>query len=738
MRAEPIRIIEGHRREGAHPGVVWMGEPMRPASGREGERFALVLDLGPDAPSRLYREVREVAAQTFWSTRGSVLAALRKAAVAANEALFRHNRQAEARERYRGALCCAALRAEESFAVLVGPACAGALHGGVLELHPGRETPPLGAWPFPDIAVAYIPLQSGTVLLLAAHPLHRWVAPDALQRALARETVEDILDGLEQLTGEDSLTALVVCWGEAAPTPAPMPSPPRASRLAEKIPAPSRRAPAPSPQPPAGAPPIPEEAPSPEKVYSRTTVEEETSEEQRTLYWEPEPIRRAAVSTPGERKAELGKGILAGLGGAVRALAVGARATGRALASVASNLGYGARTLFRRTLPGRERRRAVPRRTYRPPPPENSRRMAAVALSILLLVAVVTAVAWGRYGQDLERSRILSQARQHAQEAQRATDPAVARSHWEAVLAVLGDEDHPDAVALRTEARSALDRMEGVLRVPSVPLVDLGPAFTARRLVTGNGRVFLLEVQPDTRLVRRLSEGKDEILLRDPGLIDIAWNQPVQGITRKALFILSAGGKLWMYDPAWPENPRRVPFVSPPGGNEPVALSTYGDRLYLLDPVANQIWRYIPQEGGEFTRGPEPYFSAVAPRQLSIARDMAIDGNIYVLFADGTLARYLNGVPAPFAVTGIPGTTVQPVALTVDPALTDGPVYLADAAEGRIVVLRATGEFCAQLRPQTGHWEGLQALAMSETGDALYLLAGGHIHRVEIPPLLCR
>ncbi|RME33168.1 MAG: hypothetical protein D6793_10105, partial [Thermoflexia bacterium] len=710
------------------PGVVWMGEPMRPALERHGEQFALVLDLGSDAPSRLYREVREIAAQTFWSTRGSVLAALSQAAAAANEALFRHNRRVEARERYRGALCCAALRAEEAFVLLVGPACAGALSEGGLELHPGQETPPLGAWPFPDPIAVYIPFGPETVLLLAAHPIHRWVTPDALQQVLAREALEDILDGLEQLTGEDSLTALVVRWSEAAPAPAPSPRP-------------REKASTPLPSVTVLAPPPPAEA---------QALPEETYPEEAPGFY-PTPGIPATAPSPGQERApgetfiprihpagEKRPVLAAALANAAHTTAAGARRVGHALASGAASLQRGMRTLFRRTLPGRERRRVVPRRAYRPPPPENRRLMAALALFILLLVAAVTAGAWGRYGRDLAHNRMLSQARQHAQEAQRASDPAIARSHWESVLAILADDNHPDAVALRTEAQSALDRMDGILRTPSVPLEDLGPSFAARRMAVGNGWIFLLEIRADNRYLHRLSEGPDEILLNDPGLIDIAWNQPVRGLTRKALFILGTGGRLWTYDLAWPENPRRAPFVSPPGGNEPVAISTYGDRLYLLDPTANQIWRYIPREDGEFARGPEAYFAAVAPRQLAIARDMAIDGNIYVLSTDGTLARYLNGAPVPFTVAGIPGAAFRPIALAVDPALTDGPVYLADAAEGRVVVLRATGEFCAQLRPQAGTWEGIQTLALSETGDALYLLAGGRIYRVEIPSLPCR
>ncbi len=63
---------------------------MRPALERHGEQFALVPDLGSDAPSRLYREVREIAAQTFWSTRGAFWQPCVRPRPAASEALFRH------------------------------------------------------------------------------------------------------------------------------------------------------------------------------------------------------------------------------------------------------------------------------------------------------------------------------------------------------------------------------------------------------------------------------------------------------------------------------------------------------------------------------------------------------------------------------------------------------------------------------------------------------------------------
>ncbi len=191
--------------------------------------------------------------------------------------------------------------------------------------------------------------------------------------------------------------------------------------------------------------------------------------------------------------------------------------------------------------------------------------MAALALFILLLVAAVTAGAWGRYGRDLAHNRMLSQARQHAQEAQRASDPAIARSHWESVLAILADDNHPDAVALRTEAQKRAGPDGRHPAHPIRPAGGPGPLLCC----TPDGCWQWVDLSPgdcaDNRYLHRLSEGPDEILLNDPGLIDIAWNQPVRGLTRKALFILGTGGRLWTYDLAWPENPRRAPFVSPPG-----------------------------------------------------------------------------------------------------------------------------------------------------------------------------
>ncbi len=729
-----IRLTDGRRQTGGHPGTAWLTPPLHPAPGREGERFAMVLDLTGPAPSRLYREIRDAAAQAFWSTSGSPVAALRRAVIAANRALVRFNHELPPESRCVGSIACAALRADEVFLAHTGLAWSWVLSADGDEQHPDRPLSHLGSRYYAEIGLSYIPVRPGMTLLLSTQNLLRLVAPDALGRVLRREG-EDILDGLEQLAGGESLTAAVLRWTEEGPVPPPAPPSPR-----------RREVPFP-PEPPPVTPPPPEEAQAPEEMLPpeepmpREGITEEVVE--------PAVWTRAAeypFPPPSLKLPRLGEKVGAGFTAIGRGLAGGARAIGRGLVRGASAVGaglsaaavsayHGTRALFRRALPGAERRRTVGVRVPRPVPQENPRRMAALALVILILVILTTLLVWFRYGRDLRRREALSRAQEQVLAAQRAPHPELARPHWEAVLALTADDEDPEVSALHALARDALDQMDGVIRVAPTLLADLGAQVSRNRLVAWEQSVAVLEGPGQ---VRRILIGGGSEFISIPGapsLIDVTAHRSGPGQPSLGLLILGVGGRLWAYDPHWSE-PRSVALSPPPGGHDPVAIATYAGRLYLLDPAGGQIWRYVPKNG-EFGGGPEPYFSSEAP-PLTGARDMALNYSIYVLFEDGGVARYEEGRAAPFAVSGIPAPAVHFTALAVDPELEKGPIYLADGAAERIVVLREDGAFCAQLRPPGGEFQGLQALTVSQTGDSLFVLARGRIYRVTIPSLPCR
>lgn len=713
-----IRITDGRRQTGGHPGNAWLTPPLHPAPGREKERFAMVLDLTGPAPSRLYREIRDAAAQAFWSTPGSPIAALRRAVMAANRALVHFNRQLPSESRCLGSIACAALRDDDVFLVHAGAAWCRATSTEGDEQYPDRPSPPLGSRPYADVAVSYLPVRPGMTLLLSTQNLLNLAALEVLDQVLRREE-DAVLDGLEQLAGEESLTAMVLRWPEEKPVPPPAP------------PSRGRREAPPQPEVPSAPPLPPEEEAPPEEP---TPWEGIWPPEIEVSSPRPQGMSRLAGAIAAGATG-VGRGLVTGAAVVGGGLVRGASAAGRGLRAAALSAYHGARALARRTLPGAERRRTVSVRAPRSVPQENPRRMAALAILILILVILTTLIVWFRYGRDIRRREVLFRAQEYVQAAQQAPHPDLARPQWEAVLALTANSEDPEISALHSMAQNALDQMDGIVRVTPTLLADLGDGVSRNRLVAWEQSVAVLEGQ---NRVRRVLVGGGSETLSLPGsppLIDITCHQSGPGQPSLGLLILGAGGHLWAYDSHWSEA-RSVALSPAPGGHDPVAMATYYGRLYLLDPAAGQVWRYLPQNG-EFGREPEPYFSSEAPF-LTGARDMALNYSLYVLFEDGGVARYEEGTAAPFAISGIPAPEAHFVALAVDPNGENGPLYLADGAAERIVVLREDGTFCAQLRPPGREFQGLQALTVSEVGDSLFVLTRGKIYRVTIPLLPCR
>jgi len=690
VRTETLRVVDGRRVEGAPPSAAVLPPPLRRARSREEEVFILLLDLGEDAPSHLYRELREVTGQAFWSSPGSTTAALRRAVVAANQALFQANLRSKPEGRRYGGITCVAVRREEAFLAQAGPVCTCSLCGGLLERFPREELPPLGTAAHVEVRLFYLTPCRGDTLLLGSSWLSRSVSDDALRVVLAREDMEALLDGLEQVGAGGDFSALVARWlalepaGEAAPLVSAGERPAR---------------------PPAERAEVPAREPAPAR-------------------------RRPSLRLPRVPLLEW------------------LRRLGRWVAGLAAATAEWLRLLYRRMLPGRERRaRTRPRRERRPPPPENPRLMAGVAAVIPFVVAVITLVVWLTYGSTLRHSQTLAQARQHAEQAREAANPAVARAQWEYVLADLeGIEDSPEVTAMRREAQEALEALNGVVWVEPILLWDFGSGIVPRRLVAHGQSLFVLDAASSTvyqvplRGVGELAVEGEVVPFIQTGhsvagqpvgeLVDMAWAGPGGGRTADALVVLEEEGSLVVYSPGW--GLERIYLGALPARAGPVAVAAYQGRLYLLDPQTDQIWRYLP-EGGGYPNRPEPYFVISSPYPLDAAKDLAIDGNVYVLFNDGSVRKfYVGDLVSSFKVADVPDPEPAFVALAVNPMWPDGPVVLADGADERLVVVTADGAFSAQLRTRGGEFRSLQALAMDEMTDRLFILAGGRLYA--LPP----
>jgi len=369
------------------------------------------------------------------------------------------------------------------------------------------------------------------------------------------------------------------------------------------------------------------------------------------------------------------------------------------------------------------------------------------AVVIPLVVFVLVAASYKQHSTMERFQSLLSGARNEAAQAATLLDPAARRTRWvtsleqaKSALAVFPDD--AQALAARDDAQRALDQIDNVVRLSPTLLWDFrspGPYRLAAQGVNlfildrGTNRVFQLTLnesgegvaekgEPPTRAYK--SQAVNDRQVGD--LIDLVWMPIVGTRTRSSLLILDSGGLL-DYDLAW--NLRAVPLgqgAAPAGVR---AIAAFGGNLYVLDAAANQVWRYRPQGDG-YGGTPESYFET-PPGDLSSALDVAIDGSVYLLFADGHIRKFFGGVEKNFAITGLNEPLNKPVALAVDAEARQGALYVAEV--GRVAQFNPEGVFIRQFRAAGDAFDALHDLIVDERNGRLFVMSGGKLYVTRLP-----
>lgn len=749
-----LRYVDGSALETAAPLAGVLAPPAKVARGRQDERLFFFFDPTGAASLHLSRGVREVVAAAYWSTVGSVTAALRRAASLTNQYLFEHNLNSEPSKRCYGGVSCAVVRQNDLFLLQAGPVWACVLQADKLRFFPRREKlVHLGIGPVADVRLNHVFVDNGDTLLLASPTLLREAGKDGLLRVLPRDEVSNVLAGLGQSGAEVDFTALVARWQRVSTVEVPKPQKPHQARGSEAL---SR---------------VPEVSPrrrEPIEQGPQTVMEKAGSSKPAA---EKRPPGRERRMPERKRTVDVGKKLRTGLQGvahalegiwhavahalegvwhAVAAVGAGAVALGRWLIGAAA-------TTIRGMLPGERQktRRRVPRR---PPPEENRTVLISLAVAIPVLVIGIVTVAYLNFAAESRVQGVLEEAREEIALAQAAeSDPEEARGHWEAALrrietAETLQPDSSSTQALREQARHALDQLDQVRRLTLTQLVDFGSKNIDRHLVLGGQALFVLDSRDGwgARVgLERVDEGGDsqnaQVLVRigqqvegdEIGqLVDCAWTNAQGGRQSSGLLILEGDGGLVSYDPAWGSesgSPQLVRLeLSTPLPERPIAAGTYEGQFYVLDSAESggQIWRYRPQ-GNAYPRPPEPYFATLPEDGLQNAIDMAIDGHIYLLYENGTIRKFLGGELQPFEVRGIPGGLGEVAGFTVDPE-GSGSVYVVDRGNGRVVELHPDGRFKAQFRAD-GMFGALESVAVGEGSERLYVLDGGQLYAASLP-----
>ena len=152
----------------------------------------------------------------------------------------------------------------------------------------------------------------------------------------------------------------------------------------------------------------------------------------------------------------------------------------------------------------------------------------------------------------------------------------------------------------------------------------------------------------------------------------------------------------------------------------------FSSNLYLLDGTEDgQIYKYLGVKSGLSAQ--RNYLTGES-YDMSEAVSMAIDGSVWVLFADGTIVKYVRGVKDPFTIAGLDEDFAKPVKIFTSPEVEN--LYVLDQQKTRVVVIDKSGEYQAQYR-----WPGIAGvkdLVVSEDLGKIYLLTGEKVFVIEL------
>ena len=316
--------------------------------------------------------------------------------------------------------------------------------------------------------------------------------------------------------------------------------------------------------------------------------------------------------------------------------------------------------------------------------------------------------------------------------ASQTTNPDEQRGYYQEVLALAqvvetnlrpGDSD---VATYRREAQRALDNMDNIARLSATLLYEFPDTVNLSAVVLqpGNGGdLFTLDSQ--TGIVYQI--GLDErfgldtavatpILFPEQAIgshivgpvVDIFWRPEGQAVQREGLAALDANGALLSY------RPNLLDTVVASLGfavdwQQPSAITTYDERLYILDNGAEQIWKYFPV-GDQFeVIGDERTLTLGESIDLPAVVDFDIygeDGSIVLLYGDGRIRYYdTRSLRRQWDETEVSQFNpdiqplVRPTAVKFIGQGLGTSIFVADAGSGRILLYNTrAGDVLDQFR----------------------------------------
>lgn len=753
-------------------------------------------------PPALTSELMALIGETYYQLSGSITRGLRGALLAANERLFEHNLRADPSLRSLAGAVCAVTRQEDLYIAQMGPAVAIVGRGMDARRYPDRSAwvameqpvgvdldrePPLGLRKEVEPSLFHASYRADDLLVLASAGIVREASEGEIAAASMRTAYDDLTDALKDLAnGRDFSLLLVRPARQVAviepQTPLITTPGPRASEMASRLTAspnidessgfgraPNREL----PQDPFETPEVirlDRQTPSPSHTgaasVSHPPIEDTEHSDDAyadTLYVEePEsPISSLELADedlePVETWDDDGMEIIH-----TARPAIDVSQITDAVAERARKLRDGTEKVLLGVLP-----KEIPPRpivSERTGISVGGKALVAIAMIIPLIVLFTVVMARVQYdrARSAQYSNAISQAQYLYDLAVRQEDLQLKRDDLYRALTVIDQglalsPENADLQDLRRRAQHQIDQVEGVVPIynfaklyyfedgPTSPTDSSRIAVHDKDVLVlnrGSDRVYrfylndvgdaLQPVEANPVIVRK-GDVLDGETVTD--LIDLNYMASEGSQSLPRFIVLDRSGRLLSYD-------AHRGMRSQPVGNadlwlSPQAIGSFFGNLYVLDPLLGRLFKYLPSNN-EYVKPPLDYFDAALGVDLTGAVDMAIDSNVYILFADGTIKKFNNGQQVDFGMRGFYGTMRSPVAIFVSGGPSEeapGYVYVADAGNDRVLQFTKDGDFVRQFRATESepYMDNLRGLYVDEAERRMYLVSGQHFVLCTLP-----
>ncbi len=690
----------------AIPGLLAQSAPTKTARSRERDFLFIHLTLTgqPDETEILAQDLLDTISNRFYNTPGSVTASLRKAILESNQLLLRYNLSG-AKTIHEGAITCAVMRANELFVAQAGEAYALLGHNFGIERLPSSrpaKTTPLGRTAGLDIRYYHNWLLSGDMLLLADPRLEHMLT-ESFRPILIDSDVEDGIEELKELIAPDSARIILVEFTDEAHGYLP-----DADRRVSRAVTGQRLAP-----------------PTKSPVRESPAVDD-------AVGTKSDPLAFPAVD--------------------VETVETSARKVTSKLALVLAGITGWTADLLGKVRSGDESEES----------PSNWALPAILAIAIPLIVAIIVTGVYLQRGRVARYSELRREISDTIILAQQADSEEASELLYSEALSLIAEAEElrpgdGDLSSFRQNIYLGFDGLSGVSRLNSTLLqqyeansslasVEFGEALSGEIYVLdrGNNRVYREIMGED---LSSSGTGEPEIVLFEDQvigshilgtLVDILWRPGGNQVTRDGLAALDLRGALITYFSNFADT-RAVPLALSSEWNQPVAITTFNERLYILDPGAQVIWRYFAEgEGFTLSDGQETV-DFVDDADLEHAVDIAIyseDGSVFLLYDDGRIRRYVNGRllwgEDLLANSGLESPLVSPTSLKLAGRGLNSSLFVVDPGSDRIIQFSLGGTFLAQFKASDANGDELFGrttdFVISENPLRIIVTAGNELY----------